>query len=232
MLQQVLSQLAVYSTNTVNIGLVERGDSGANINIALPSKITKLVARFFERMENHILEGSFPDTVPACTPRDANPSIQKGANIVTSTAKVVGTVVEKSKADLSPPGTPARERTSKKQKLKKGAGSFDFTKAGLFHCKDGTPVADLFPAGLTKKYCSFFCFHNKKYSKPHQACDFDHVGRCDKVPPDEQLKILEHCHAEKGKKVWLDADTFAKHKIVIPDKFVYLLGDSEGPKSA
>ena len=37
MLQQVLSQLAIYSTNTVNIGLVERGDSGANINIALPS---------------------------------------------------------------------------------------------------------------------------------------------------------------------------------------------------
>jgi hypothetical protein len=33
-------------------------------------------------------------------------------------------------------------------------------------------------------------------------------------------------------KVWLDADTFAKHMIVIPDKFVYLLGDLEGPKSA
>jgi hypothetical protein len=164
MLQQVLSQLAIYATNTVNIGLVERGDSGANINIALPSKITKLVARFFERMENHILEGSFPDTVPACTPRDANPSIQKGANVATSTARVVGTVAEKSKADVSPPGTPACERTSKKQKLKKGAGSLDFTKAGLFHCKEGTPVADLFPAGLTKKYCSFFCFHNKKCS--------------------------------------------------------------------
>jgi hypothetical protein len=232
MLQQVLSQLAIYSTNTVNIGLVERGDSGANINIALPSKITKLVARFFERMENHILEGSFPDTVPACTPRDANPSIQKGANVVTSTAKVAGTLVEKSKADVSPPGTPARERASKKQKLKKGAGSLDFTKAGLFHCKEGTPVPDLFPAGLTKKYCSFFCFHNKKCSKPHQACDFDHVGRWDKVPPDDQSKILEHCHAGKGKKVWLDADTFAKHKIIIPDKFAYLLGDSEGPKSA
>ncbi len=59
MLQQVLSQLAVYSTNIVNIGLVECGDNGANINIALPSKITKLVACFFERMENHILEGSY-----------------------------------------------------------------------------------------------------------------------------------------------------------------------------
>ncbi len=109
MLQQVLSQLAIYSINTVNIGLVECGDNGANINIALPSKITKLVARFFERMENHILEGSYPDTNPAFTPRDTNPSIPKGMNL-TATTKVAGTIVEKSKADASPPGTPARKR--------------------------------------------------------------------------------------------------------------------------
>jgi hypothetical protein len=80
MLQQVLSQLAFYSTNTVNIGLVECADNRANINIALPSKITKLVAHFFEHIENHILEGSYPDTIPGFTPRDANPSIHKGTN--------------------------------------------------------------------------------------------------------------------------------------------------------
>ncbi len=134
----------------MNIGLVERGDNGANINIALPSKITKLVACFFERMENHILEGSYPDTVPVFTPRDANPCIPKGMNLM-ATTKVAGTIIEKSKADVSPPGTPARERTSKKQKLKKGAGSEDFTKAGLFHCKEGTPITELFPTDLTKK---------------------------------------------------------------------------------
>jgi hypothetical protein len=150
MLQHVLSQLTIYSTNTVNIGLVEHGDSRANINILLPSKITKLVARFFKRMENHILEGSFPDTVPACTPRDANPSIQKGTANATLTPRVAGTIVEKSKVDASPPSTPACERTSKKQKLKKGAGSLDFTKAGLFHCKEGTPVTELFPVDLSQ----------------------------------------------------------------------------------
>jgi hypothetical protein len=76
--QQVLSQLAIYSTNTVNIGLVERGDSGANINIALPSKITKLVTCFYKCMENHILEGSFPDTVPACSPQGCKSKHSKG----------------------------------------------------------------------------------------------------------------------------------------------------------
>ncbi len=37
---------------------------------------------------------------------------------------------------------------------------------------------------------------------------------------------------EKEKKVWLDADTFTKHKVTIPNKFAYLLENSEGPKSA
>jgi hypothetical protein len=45
------------------------------------------------------------------------------------------------------------------------------------------------------------------------------------------MKILEHCHASKGKKVWLDADIFAKHNIAIPEKLTYLLGDACGPKS-
>jgi hypothetical protein len=72
MLQQVLSQLAVYSTNTVNIGFVERGDNGANLNIAHVLKISKLVACFFGCIENHIFEWSYPDTIPAFTPRDGN----------------------------------------------------------------------------------------------------------------------------------------------------------------
>jgi hypothetical protein len=174
MLQQVLSQLAKCSTNTVNFGLVEQGDDGSSLNIVEVVKISKFVACFFERIENHtILDGSYPDTVPAFTPRDANPN-HKSA--MSAAAAYVGeripteraSTAKKAKADVSPPGTPARDRQTKKQRLKPGAGSKDFTKAGLFHCKEGTPVHELFPADLIKKYCSFFCFHNKKCSKPHQ----------------------------------------------------------------
>jgi hypothetical protein len=77
-------------------------------------------------------------------------------------------------ADMSPPGTPDCDGQAKKQQLKPGAGLKDFTKAGLFHCNEGTPVSDLFPTDLIKKYCSFFCFHNKKCSKPHQVCKFEY----------------------------------------------------------
>ena len=231
MLQQVLSQLAIYSTNTVNINLIERGDNGSSVSTIELLKIAKLVSRFFERMENHILEGSYPDTVPAFTPRDCNPNHKATSAIMTSTVDDHSTT-KKIKMDASPPGTPARDRNSKKPKLKAGAGTKDFTKAGLFRCKEGTPIGELFPTDLSKKYCSFFCFHDKKCSKPKQSCDFEHVGRWDKIPVEDQTKILKHCLASGGK-IWLDADTFTKHRITnIPEKFAYLLGDAKGPKSA
>ncbi len=139
---------------------------------------------------------------------------------------------KKTKSDASPPGTPAHDRNSKKPKLKAVAGSKNFTKAGLLHCKEGTPIGDLFPSDLSKKYCSFFYFHDKKCSKPKQSCDFEHVGKWDKIPVEDQTKILEHCHVSGGK-IWLDVDTFSKQRVTnISEKFAYLLGDAKGPKSA
>ena len=91
---------------------------------------------------------------------------------------------------------------------------------------------ELFPANLEKKLCSFFCLHGKKCSNPTLVWEYEHIGKWEKIPANDQIKILEHCHATQGKKVWLDAETFAKHKIIIPDKYAYLLGDSKGPKGA
>jgi hypothetical protein len=114
--------------------LVERGDNGANIITVQLLKIAELFACFFERMENHILEGSYPNTVPAFTPRDAYPN-HKVPSVIMATNVEERPAAEKTKTNVFPPGTPAWERTSKRQKLKPGTGSKDFTKAGLFRCK-------------------------------------------------------------------------------------------------
>jgi hypothetical protein len=103
MLQKVLSQLAAYSTNTVNIGLVKHGDNRTNLNIAQVLRISKLVACFFERVENHILEGSYPDTVPAFTPRDGNTNHKSMSAITAAHVGDCVSTAEKTKADVSPP---------------------------------------------------------------------------------------------------------------------------------
>jgi hypothetical protein len=50
--------------------------------------------------------------------------------------------------------------------------------------------------------------------------------------PTTKPKILPHCHATQGKKVWLNDNTFAKHRATVLNQFAYLLGDLKGPKSA
>ena len=229
MLHKVLSQLASFSTSSVNNSLVEHGDDGSKLIITLVMKIVKFITRFFSNIENHIMEGSVLDSQDV-TPCDSNSKLLQTANIMVASYAKVST--SKAKPETSPPSTPACERTHKKQKIKTAPRAKDFAKAGLFHCKDETPISDLFPSNLEKKYCSFFCLHGKKCFKPAQACEHEHIGKWEKIPANNQIKILEHCHATQGKKVWLDAETFAKHKIIIPNKYAYLLGDSKGPKGA
>ncbi len=166
MLQHVLSQLASFSTNSVNNNLIEHGDNRLKLFIASVQKIVKYVASFFSRMENHILEGTYPDTIPKFTPRDAHPKYKDESLKVASVILTIGNralaISNKSKPDASPPGTPANDMKTKKQKLKPTAGAKDFTKAGLFHCTDGTPTFDLFPSDLSKPLCVFFSVSTTK----------------------------------------------------------------------
>ena len=135
MLHQVLAQLASFSTNSVNNNLIELGDNGAKLITTSVQKIVKYVARFFDRMDNHILEGTYPDVIPKFTPKDANPKYQI-ASVIASIDQGGLDLSRKLKPEASPPSTPARERLPKKQKLKPAVDAKDFTKSGLFHCKD------------------------------------------------------------------------------------------------
>jgi hypothetical protein len=215
MLRKVLSQLASFSTNSVNNSLIEHGNNGAKLMITLVLKIVKFLTRFFNNIENHIMEGSVPESIPKITPCNTNPKLLQVANVVSPINKIA---VLKVKSETILPGTPTCKCSTKKQKLKPAAGAKDFTKAGLFCCKEGTPIAELFPANITKNYCSFINFHDKKCSKPNQACNFNHIGKWDKIHAGDQTKILKHCHSTQGKKVWLDADTFAKHRATVPKR--------------
>jgi hypothetical protein len=108
-------------------------------------------------------------------------------------------ISNKSKPNAFSPGTPANNRKTKKQKLKPAAGAKDFTKASLFHCANGTPTSDLFPSGLSKPLCGYFCFHNKKCSKSNQACEINHIGKWDKFPVEDQAKfwLITICSMER-----------------------------------
>jgi hypothetical protein len=113
MLHKLLSQLASFLTDLVNNNLVEHGNDGSKLTITHVLKIVKFVTRFFSNIENHIMEGSVPDSVLNFTSSNANPKIIQAATAIAPVGEVTAL---KAKSDALPPGTPACERNGKKQK--------------------------------------------------------------------------------------------------------------------
>jgi hypothetical protein len=94
MLHKVLSQLVSFSTNLVNNSLVKHGNNGAKLTITLVLKTVKFVSRFFNSIENHIMEGSFPDSIPTFTPHDMNPKLLQAVNVVAPINKIAALKVK------------------------------------------------------------------------------------------------------------------------------------------
>jgi len=67
-------------------------------------------------MENHILEGTYPDVIPKFTPKDANPKYHI-TSVIASIDQGGLDLCKKVKPEASPPAVPARERVQKRQKL-------------------------------------------------------------------------------------------------------------------
>ncbi len=88
---------------------------------------------------------------------------------------------------------------------------------GLFHTKNGISVGAAQPekGKLKDKICLDFCSHTRKCSKPHQVCtNGKHYTHWNRIPDEDKTLILAHCNSTG--KMWLDAETFKKHEVVIP----------------
>jgi hypothetical protein len=135
--------LASFLTNLVNKNLVEHDNDGSKLTITLILKIVKFVTRFFSNIENHIMESSVPDSGPNFTPRDANPKIIQAAAAI---APVGGVAALKAKSDASPPGTPASECNSKKQKSSKSLKTKTLPRLVFFAARKERQFRNCFPA--------------------------------------------------------------------------------------
>jgi hypothetical protein len=229
MLQHVFAQQAKFSANSLNTNKVEHGDNGSTLIIKQLEQTIRYSVRFFKRISDHVAEDTVPSSIPRFTPAHAHPSNQI-ATVTTSIAMAtIGQDDTKKKPDASPPGTPSKERRNKKARGLKPTGGADQTKLGLFHSKEGIKPEDLFPRGLESTPCAFFCFQNKKCTRPRSSCPRPHNVKWDTIKPDDQAKILKHfSNTGNG---WLDGETFKKHRTEIPENYAFLLGDASGPKA-
>jgi hypothetical protein len=74
-----------------------------------------------------------------------------------------------------------------------------------------------------------FCLHKKKCNFPHMLCkNGKHHTTWKNIPDEDKMVLLKHM--DDTKNMWLDAETFQKHKITMAPKFTHLLGDVPGLK--
>ena len=220
MLQHFFAQQAKFSANSLNTNKVEHGDNGSTLITKVLDQTVKYSVRFFKRISDHIAEDTVPSSIPRFTPAHAHPS-NKISTITTSIGMAtIGQDYTKKMPDASPPGTPSKERLNKKARGGlKPTGGTDQNKLGLFHSKEGIKPKDLFPSDLESTPCAFFCFQNKKCTRPRYLCPRPHNVKWDAIKPDNQAKILKH-FSDMGNG-WLDAETFNNFKIEIPQKLCF-----------
>ncbi len=104
---------------------------------------------------------------------------------------------------------------------------------GLFHVKKGTPASKALPNKSTLKdgttICMDFCCHERKCNFNYLLCkNGKHYTNWKNVPEEDKLVLLKHM--DMTGLMWLDAETFEKHKITIAHECVHLLGNATGPK--
>jgi hypothetical protein len=231
-IHQFFMHLALFSQNMINTNKIEIGDNkfeSKNVSTAV-----RLAAKFFNKMQEHVEDNSIPKDVPAFAksffikatggggllPHQRPTKLRNQALLSQLMAAAV----------VSANPTARNSKVRKKQKKEFSNKSL---KMGLFHVKKGTPASKALPNKCTLKdgatICMDFCCHERKCNFNHLLCkNGKHYTNWKNVPEEDKLVLLKHM--DMMGLMWLDAESFEKHKITIAREFVHLLGNATGPK--
>jgi hypothetical protein len=225
-LHQFFQNLALFSQNSVNTSLVEHGTTGNKLDIRNISIAAKFAAKFWKKMKNHIEDDTIPSEIPSFV---HTMFMEPASGIIPAAPVAIDKPAATSTALIGAKGKKyGNEPSKKKQKRETSDKSL---KMGLFHMEKCATMATALPKkGKLKEYiCMDFCCHDKKCNFPHLLCrNGKHYTTWKKVPDENKAVLLTHI--DEKKKMWLDAETFARLKVTIAPKFSHLLGNALGPK--
>ena len=230
-IHQFFMHLASFSQNLINTNKIETGDD--KFETRSVSVAVKLASKFFAKMQEHIDDNSIPKDVPAFA-KSFFVEATGGGFVPAPPAAEAAKPTANQPADANGggkrKGNGEGEQQAEGQKKKRNTSDKSL-KMGLFHLKKGTPASKAVPEKSTLKdgICLDFCCHERKCNFNHLLCkNGKHYTNWKNVPEEDRPILLKHM--EKSGVMWLDAETFKKHEIVIAPEFAHLLGDATGPK--
>jgi hypothetical protein len=227
-IHQFFMHLASFSQNSINTNKIEIGDDkfeGKQVAIAV-----KFASKFFTKMQEHVEENSIPKDVPAFAKSFFVEATGGGFVPAPPAVDATTTKPADSNGGGKRKGNGEGEQQPAGQKKQRNTSDKSL-KMGILHLKKGTPASKALPEKSTLKegICLDFCCHERKCNFNHLLCkNGKHYTNWKNVPEDDRLTLLKHM-ANSGL-MWLDAETFKKHEIVIAPEFAHLLGDATGPK--
>jgi len=228
---QFFMHLASFSQNSINTNKIETGDS--KFETRSVSVAVKLASKFFAKMQEHIDDNSIPKDVPAFA-KSFFVEATGGGFVPAPPAAEAAKPTANQPADANGggkrKGNGEGEQQAEGQKKKRNTSDKSL-KMGLFHLKKGTPASKALPEKSTLKdgICLDFCCHERKCNFNHLLCkNGKHYTNWKNVPEEDRPILLKHM--EKSGMMWLDAETFKKHGVIIAPEFAHLLGDATGPK--
>jgi hypothetical protein len=231
-IDQFFMHLALFLQSLINTNKIEVGDH--KFETKMVSTAVKLASKFFSKMQEHVDDNSIPKDVPAFA-RSIFVDASGGGYVHAPTVdepKIPATTTQPAEANPNDKRKPNGEEHDGKKKPRKQFSDKSL-KMGLFHLKKGTPAAKALPDKSTLKggasICLDFCCHERKCNFTHLLCkNGKHYTNWKNGPDDIKLSLLKHMSATGL--LWLDAETFTKHSILIAPEFAHLLGNATGPK--
>jgi hypothetical protein len=222
-LHHFFQHLASFFQNSINTNLVKHGNHGAGLNIKSISTAVKLASNFWKKMAKHMKD----DTVWKEVPAFARTLFVKQPGGGFTNAQVV----EKTAKTLAANGKGKKDGNEPKKKKQKCEASDKSLKLGMFHIKQDINENLALPkkGKLKDSICLDFCAHGEKCNYPQMLCkNGKHYTTWKNIPNEDKLVLLKHM--SESRNLWLNAETFSKHKIMLAPKFTHLLGDALGPK--
>jgi hypothetical protein len=105
-------------------------------------------------------------------------------------------------------------------------------KMGLYHLKEGTPAIKALPDKSTRKdsisVCLDFLPQKEVQHAPSAVQEWQALYQLEECTQQQQSHFAKHM--DRTGLMWLNAETFKKHKILIAPKCIHLLGNANGPK--
>ena len=238
----LMSQLAIFSRNMKNLGLLtsQPSNDSPDLDTTVVEEGVESASRWLKKLNHCINDGTIFDSVASFTPDEFNPKLIALKKMKNELMKEINSsgrnhAGQKSLARGSPPSSPMkasrdqhdstspnpRRKSSKRQRSSGGTNKprvqprksdSSIDRKKLGWMHAKDNPTSSLPSNLSTNMCAFFVCQGHECKYSASKCQYDHIGTFERLPKDDQDLLLKEMDKDGGKTLWLDEATFDRQE--------------------